>query len=135
MRKICNGNIFDVHMSKEDRKIELDNLYDTIKFYSKYAMTKKDKNKLEATVDLDTFMEIFDIGLAEYKFFYNHFGFVVPTKKDMLKNKNFVGSDTVLEVFAGLGLFAKLLLLESVNVIPTDNFAEFRLLKFALSLI
>ena len=54
--------------------------------------------------------------------FINEFGWSVPTQKAIEEIKQFTGTDTVLEVGSGFGLWAHLLQQSGVQVIPTDAF-------------
>ena len=56
------------------------------------------------------------------KAFINEFGWSVPTQKAIEEIKQFTGTDTVLEVGSGFGLWAHLLQQSGVQVIPTDAF-------------
>lgn len=51
------------------------------------------------------------------------YGYAVPSPKAILAIKNFVGSDSILEINAGRGTWARLLIDEGVSVDATDLFA------------
>ena len=54
-------------------------------------------------------------------YFRPRYSWSVPTKKAIAEIKAFVGNDTVLEIGAGLGLWAKLMQDAGINVTATDS--------------
>ena len=54
--------------------------------------------------------------------FVRQYGWSVPTKEAVEQLKDFIGDDQVIEIGAGIGLWAKLLQDEGVPVVATDNF-------------
>ena len=54
----------------------------------------------------------------------NQFGWSVPSKEAIEKIKEFVGNESVLEVGAGRGLWAKLMQDAGISVVPTDYFVS-----------
>lgn len=58
-----------------------------------------------------------------------HFSYAVPNKSIIQKMTKFIGNKKVLEVGAGLGLWAYLLWANDVNIVATDNFSSFGLEK------
>ena len=49
------------------------------------------------------------------------FSWAIPSDEAILKIREFVGEETILEIGAGLGYWAKLLQRKGVKLIPTDN--------------
>lgn len=58
------------------------------------------------------------------EYFSKHLAWAVPSKEAIQKIKEFVGGLRVLEIGAGLGLWAKLLQDEGVDIIATDSVAK-----------
>ena len=57
--------------------------------------------------------------------FIAEFGWAVPTREIIQKIADFVGEQAIVEVFAGKGLWAKLLSLQGVMITPTDQDPKF----------
>lgn len=55
------------------------------------------------------------------EYFTQNYGWSVPSEDSMQELKNFIGNDTVLEVGAGYGLWAKLMQEIGVKIIPTTR--------------
>lgn len=56
--------------------------------------------------------------------FTKSFSWAIPTKEVINKITEFIGSDHCVETGCGSGLWAKLLQLNGVNIVPTDNMSE-----------
>jgi len=52
--------------------------------------------------------------------FVKNYSWAIPSEKAVQKIKDFAGGQTILEVGAGLGLWAKLLKDSGVSIVPTD---------------
>lgn len=57
-------------------------------------------------------------------YFTQNYGWSIPDKQSLQKIKRFVGSDQVLEIGSGYGLWAKLMKEIGINVIATDVLSD-----------
>ena len=57
-------------------------------------------------------------------YFTKNYGWSIPDKKSLQKVKRFIGSDQVLEIGSGYGLWAKLMKDMGINVIATDALSD-----------
>lgn len=56
--------------------------------------------------------------------FCRHYAWAVPSRETIDRLVEFIGGSSVLEIGAGSGLWARLLQLKGVDIIPTDNMSE-----------
>lgn len=56
--------------------------------------------------------------------FVRNYAWAVPSRNTIKRLVEFIGNDSVLELGAGSGLWAHLLQLKGVDIIPTDNKSE-----------
>lgn len=73
--------------------------------------------------------ENFDNSVTEFRKrddFVHKYAWATPSKEAIAKIKEFAGNDGILELFAGRGLWARLLRDEGIRVTATDKFSERR---------
>ncbi|AYV80888.1 MAG: hypothetical protein Harvfovirus9_18 [Harvfovirus sp.] len=95
--------------------VEKNILYEMISFYGRYGFKNIISGVDNWVLSVDDFGQLVT--------FRKHFGYSIPSNGAIQKMKKFIDGQKVLEIGAGMGLFAYLLSIEKVDVVATDDYS------------